>query len=138
MAELPSDSLMRLTGEIVASYVGHNSVPVSELASVISTVADSLKSLEPSGEGAAALGAVGGGLASKSITQDYIVCLEDGRRLRTLKRHLRTAYAMTPEQYRAKWGLPRNYPMVAPSYAAYRSRLAKKIGLGRKGKAGGA
>ncbi len=123
--------LIRLTGEIVVSYVGNNQVPVSELPAVINVIAGSLRSLEPTDD------VPGGGLkrrlsVSRSVTPDYIVCLEDGRKLRTLKRHLRTAFGMTPEEYRAKWGLPSNYPMVAPSYAAYRSKLAKQIGLGRK------
>lgn len=123
--------LIRLTGEIVVSYVGNNQVPVSELPAVINVVAGSLRSLEnadaPPGAGLTRRISV-----SRSVTQDYIVCLEDGRKLRTLKRHLRTAFGMTPGEYRAKWGLPVDYPMVAPSYAAYRSRLAKRIGLGRK------
>lgn len=131
MAGEQGGTLMRLTGEIVVSYVGHNQVAVADLPAVINAVAGSLSSLGPD------IGKVGrpGGRdprVQRSVTQDYIVCLEDGRRLRTLKRHLRTAYGMTPEQYRAKWGLPRDYPMVAPGYTAYRSRLAKKIGLGRK------
>jgi predicted transcriptional regulator len=123
--------LIRLTGEIVMSYVGNNQVPVSELPAVINVVAGSLRSLEPSG-GPQGIGLPRRISVNRSVTQDYIICLEDGRKLRTLKRHLRTAFGMTPGEYRAKWGLPLDYPMVAPSYAAYRSRLAKRIGLGRK------
>jgi len=123
--------LIRLTGEIVVSYVGNNQVPVSELPAVITVVAGSLRSLEPT-NGAPAAGLKRRVSVSRSVTPDYIVCLEDGRKLRTLKRHLRTAFGLTPEEYRTKWGLPSNYPMVAPSYAIYRSKLAKKIGLGRK------
>jgi len=131
MAREAGGELIRLTGEIVVSYVGNNQVPVSELPAVITVVAGSLRSLEPT-NGAPVTGMKRRVSVSRSVTPDYIVCLEDGRKLRTLKRHLRTAFGLTPEEYRTKWGLPSNYPMVAPSYAAYRSKLAKKIGLGRK------
>jgi len=123
--------LIRLTGEIVVSYVGNNQVPVSELPAVINVVAGSLRSLNPT-DGESSAGLKRRVPVNRSVTPDYIICLEDGRKLRTLKRHLRTAFGLTPEEYRSKWGLPSNYPMVAPSYAAYRSKLAKKIGLGRK------
>ena len=123
--------LIRLTGEIVVSYVGNNPVPVSELPSVINVVAGSLRSLEP-GDDTSSSGPKRRVSVSRTVTPDYIVCLEDGRKLRTLKRHLRTAFGLTPAEYRTKWGLPSDYPMVAPTYAAYRSKLAKKIGLGRK------
>lgn len=123
--------LIRLTGEIVVSYVGNNPVPVSELPSVINVVAGSLRSLEP-GDDTSNIGPKRRVSVSRTVTPDYIVCLEDGRKLRTLKRHLRTAFGLTPAEYRTKWGLPSDYPMVAPTYAAYRSKLAKKIGLGRK------
>lgn len=131
MTKEAGGEIIRLTGEIVVSYVGNNQVPVSELPAVINVIAGSLRSLEPTDN------EPGAGLkrrisVNRSVTPDYIVCLEDGRKLRTLKRHLRTAFGMTPEEYRLKWGLPSNYPMVAPSYAAYRSKLAKRIGLGRK------
>ncbi|MHA1599814.1 MAG: MucR family transcriptional regulator [Alphaproteobacteria bacterium] len=131
MSKEAGGELIRLTGEIVVSYVGNNQVPVSELPAVINVIAGSLRSLKPTDD------APGAGLkrrisVNRSVTPDYIVCMEDGRKLRTLKRHLRTAFGLTPEEYRSKWGLPSNYPMVAPSYAAYRSKLAKKIGLGRK------
>ncbi len=131
MTEELGGELIRLTGEIVVSYVGNNQVPVSELPAVITVVAGSLRSLDPA-DAAPAAGLKRRVSINRSVTPDYIVCLEDGRKLRTLKRHLRTAFGLTPEEYRTKWGLPSSYPMVAPSYAAYRSKLAKKIGLGRK------
>ncbi len=131
MSREAGGELIRLTGEIVVSYVGNNQVPVSDLPAVINVIAGSLRSLEPSDDAPEA-GLKRRVSVSRSVTPEYIVCLEDGRKLRTLKRHLRTAFGLTPEEYRAKWGLPSNYPMVAPSYAAYRSKLAKRIGLGRK------
>jgi len=131
MSREAGGELIRLTGEIVVSYVGNNQVPVADLPAVINVVAGSLRSLEPT-DGAPEAGLKRRVSVSRSVTPEYIVCLEDGRKLRTLKRHLRTAFGLTPEEYRAKWGLPSNYPMVAPSYAAYRSKLAKRIGLGRK------
>jgi len=131
MTKEAEGELIRLTGEIVVSYVGNNQVPVSELPAVINVVAGSLRSLE-AGDDIPGAGLKRRVSVNRSVTPDYIVCLEDGRKLRTLKRHLRTAYGLTPAEYRAKWGLPSDYPMVAPTYAAYRSKLAKRIGLGRK------
>lgn len=124
--------LLRMTADVVSAYVGNNTLPVSQVPDVIKSVYGSLSAL--SGEGA---GVHGEGLKPavpirKSIAPDYIVCLEDGKKLKMLKRHLRTAYSLTPDEYRAKWGLSADYPMVAPSYAAQRSAFAKKIGLGRK------
>ena len=120
--------------EIVASYVAHNSVPASELAHLIHNVHSALTSLgQPvveevkHQEPAVPL--------KKSVTPDYIICLEDGKKFKSLKRHLRTKFEMSPDQYRAKWGLPSDYPMVAPSYAAARSNLARAMGLGQKSKA---
>jgi predicted transcriptional regulator len=129
--KLSSAELLRLTAEVVASYVRSNPLPRSELTSIIRTVHASL----------AALDGEGGGKAEplrpavsirRSVQPDYLVCLDDGKKLKMLKRHLRTTYGMTPEEYRAKWGLPPDYPMVAPNYAKQRSEFAKKIGLGRK------
>ncbi|MBP0438877.1 MucR family transcriptional regulator [Tianweitania sediminis] len=131
-----SDSLMELTADVVAAYVSNNSVPASELPSLIAEIH-------------AALGRVGSVAAEpvapekqkpainpkKSVHDDFIVCLEDGKKFKSLKRHLMTHYNMTPEQYREKWGLDASYPMVAPNYAAARSQLAKSMGLGRKPKA---
>jgi predicted transcriptional regulator len=127
----PGD-LLRMTAEVAAAYVGNNTLPASQLPDVIKTIYSSISALDGN---AASIG--GAGLkpmvpVKKSITPEYIVCLEDGKKLKMLKRHLRTSYNMTPEEYRIKWGLPADYPMVAPNYAAQRSAFAKKIGLGRK------
>jgi len=125
--------LMSLTAEIVSAHVSNNAVPSAELPGLIETVYSTLTGLgapdkEPEVELKPAVP------IKKSITDDFIICLEDGKKLKMLKRHLKTAYNMTPEEYRAKWGLSPDYPMVAPNYAAKRQQLAKKIGLGRKRK----
>ncbi len=125
--------LIELATEIVSAYVAHNAVPASDLPSLIKTVHDSLDRMQ---HGRAAEPVVEQQQPAvsirKSVTDDFIVCLEDGRKFKSLKRHLQSAYGLTPEQYRTKWGLPRDYPMVAPAYASKRSELARKIGLGRK------
>ncbi|MEL6264776.1 MAG: MucR family transcriptional regulator [Pseudomonadota bacterium] len=133
MAEETIDhtELLSLTSEIVAAHVSHNPVPSAELPGLIESVFSTLSQLgtpqpEPEVELKPAVP------IKKSVTDDHIVCLEDGKKLKMLKRHLKTAYDMTPEEYRAKWSLPSDYPMVAPNYAAKRQELAKKIGLGRK------
>ena len=125
-----AEDLLRLASDIVAAYVSNNPVPVAELPGMIKSIH-------------ATLGGLAGGVADslmsqkpavpikKSIAPEYIVCLEDGKRLKMLKRYLRSNYSLSPEEYRAKWGLPADYPMVAPNYAAQRSEFAKKIGLGR-------
>ncbi|GAA0534691.1 putative transcriptional regulator [Rhizomicrobium palustre] len=129
-----SSELLKLASDIVAAYVSNNPLPVGELPAVIKSVH-------------ATLGTLNGGIASlpdaeasgqkpavpvkKSVTPDYLICLEDGKRLKMLKRYLRSRYGLSPDQYRAKWGLPPDYPMVASNYAARRSEFAKKIGLGR-------
>ncbi|MBL8575707.1 MAG: MucR family transcriptional regulator [Mesorhizobium sp.] len=122
-----------LTAEIVAAYVANNSVPAGNLSDLIATVHEAVTGL---GKPTAAVAATPTPAVNpkKSVHADYIVCLEDGKRFKSLKRHLMTHYNLTPEEYRAKWGLPHDYPMVAPSYAAQRSDLAKKMGLGRKAK----
>lgn len=123
--------LMQMTASAVSAYVANNILPAHQLSDVISTVFSSLQSL---GSGHVEIRAEAARPAisiKKSITPDYLVCLEDGKKLKTLKRHLRTTYGMTPDEYRAKWGLPPDYPMVAPNYAAQRSAFAKEIGLGR-------
>ena len=123
--------LLTLTSEIVAAHVSNNAVSSTDLPNVIETVFSTLSGLggaaaEPEVEQKPAVP------VKKSVTDDHIVCLEDGKKMKMLKRHLKTAYDMTPEEYRAKWNLPPDYPMVAPSYARKRQELAKKIGLGRK------
>ena len=126
--------LLALTSEIVSSHVATNQVAQNQLPELIQSVYEKLSMLaEPvEAQEEVLIPAVP---VKKSVTDDYIVCLEDGKKLKMLKRHLMTAYGMTPEDYRAKWGLKPDYPMVAPNYALKRQELAKKIGLGRKPKA---
>jgi predicted transcriptional regulator len=126
-----SDALITLTTDIVAAHVSNNSVDVNELPQLIQNVHDALGRLgatqtEPETKLQPAVS------VRASVKPDYIVCLEDGKKLKMLKRHLMTHYQLTPEQYRAKWSLPADYPMVAPNYADQRRSLAKKIGLGTK------
>jgi len=125
------DNLVEATAKIVTAYVSNNRLMPSDLSALINSVFQTVA------------GVNGGGLTlpseplkpvvsiKRSVTDDYIICLEDGKKFKSLKRHLRTSYGLSPEQYRAKWSLPTDYPMVAPSYAAQRSKLAKAIGLGR-------
>ena len=124
-------SRLELIASIVSAYVSNNSVPMNHIGELVQTVHETLLRLEneTSPESQPLVPAVP---IKKSVTPDYIISLEDGRRFRSLKRHLSAQYGMTPEQYRAKWNLPPDYPMVAPSYASARSALAKSIGLGRK------
>ncbi len=123
--------LLALTAEIVSAHVGNNGVDPAQLGDLIGSVFAKLSEL--AGEESAAPTALTPAVPIKrSVTDDHIVCLEDGKKLKMLKRHLTTAYDMTPEQYRAKWGLKADYPMVAPAYARRRQELALKIGLGRK------
>ncbi len=128
--------LARLVADVVASYVSNNKVEMSELPNLVQQVYHSFLRLD---------GVTSGTINSvdrpepavpikKSVTPEYIICLEDGKKLKMLKRHLQTSYNMTPDQYRERWNLPSDYPMVAPSYAKERSKLAKDIGLGTKGK----
>ncbi len=129
---IQQDTLIELTAEIVSAYVSSNSVASADLLSLISEVHAALHrtatgAVEPAAELLKPAVSV-----KKSLTPDYIVCLEDGLRFKSLKRHLRTHYDLTPEAYREKWGLPTDYPMVAPNYAKARSNLAKQMGLGRK------
>ena len=125
------DHLLQLATGIVSSYVSHNQVPMTEVPAIIKSVHSVLASLvtgAPAEGGSTAKPAVS---VKKSIGDDFIICLEDGKKLKMLKRYLRSNYNMSPEEYRAKWGLPADYPMVAPAYARQRSEFAKKIGLGR-------
>ena len=125
--------LLTLTTEIVAAHVSKNSVAAADLPQLISQVYQSLANVgraqAPSAERPDPAVPI-----KKSIHPDYLVCLEDGKKLKMLKRHLKTAYNMTPEQYRERWGLPHDYPMVAPNYAKQRSQLARDLGLGTKAK----
>ena len=130
-------NFIALTAEIVSAYVGNNAVAMSEIPSLINQVHAALTRVSAGGEPASdpLKPAVP---TKRSVTPEYIVCLEDGKKFKSLKRHLRTQYKMTPEQYREKWGLPPDYPMVAPNYAAARSSLAKQMGLGQQRRRRGA
>src|SRR5512132_1646051 len=130
--ETPDHDLRRSAAEIVAAYVSANSVSAAQLPDVIRSVADALTNLNGQAEAAKAEPQKPAVSIRKSVTPDYLICIEDGKTLKMLKRHLRTTYDMSPQDYREKWGLPADYPMVAPNYAARRSEFAKQIGLGRK------
>src|SRR6201988_1359764 len=123
---------IELTASIVSAYVSNNSVPTQDLSALINQVHSALTRVS-SGQSEAVAETLKPAISvKKSITADYILCLEDGKKFKSLKRHLRTQYNMTPEQYREKWGLAADYPMVAPNYAAARSQLAKQMGLGQQ------
>src|SRR5918994_1998148 len=138
MDSVDHDELVQLTADIVSAYVSNNKVGSGELGKIIEEVHSALQrapNAQATPEPEPREPAVS---VRKSVTPDYIVCLEDGKKFKSLKRHLRTDHNLSPEEYRARWGLSRDYPMVAPSYAASRSELAKKMGLGRKGQGNGA
>jgi predicted transcriptional regulator len=126
--------LIEMTADIVSAYVGNNSVATSELPALIQSIFRALTNVSGSAEPEPAAPKEPAVPVRRSITPDYLVCLEDGRKFKSLKRHLRTKYNMSPEEYRAKWGLPKDYPMVAPNYAKARSELAKQMGLGQGGR----
>jgi predicted transcriptional regulator len=125
------ESLIDATAAIVTAYVSNNRLIASDIGLLINAVFETVVGMNgaaaPQGESPKPVVSV-----KRSVTDDYIVCLEDGKKFKSLKRHLRSAYGLSPEQYRSKWGLPADYPMVAPAYAAQRSKLAKAIGLGRR------
>ncbi len=127
-----NEMLIELTASIVSAYVSHNSVPLSELSALIGKVHAVLKATAGAAVPEEPIDLTPAVPVKKSVTPDYIVSLEDGRKFKSLKRHLSSRYGLSPDQYRAKWGLPADYPMVAPNYAASRSALAKTMGLGRK------
>jgi predicted transcriptional regulator len=132
MTEKSADrtKLLSLTAQIVSAHVGNNAVGGGDVAGLIQSVFDMLNTLgAEDAEPTALIPAVP---IKRSVTDDYIICLEDGKKLKMLKRHLMTDHGLTPEQYRARWGLKTDYPMVAPNYSAQRQALAKQIGLGRK------
>ena len=126
--------LIELTADVVAAYVSNNPVPVSELPNLIADIHAALGRVGMTAEQAPAEKPKPAVNPKKSVHDDYIICLEDGKHFKSLKRHLMTHYGLTPDQYREKWNLDATYPMVAPNYAAARSQLAKKMGLGRKRK----
>jgi predicted transcriptional regulator len=125
------DDVLKLASDIVAAYVSNNPVPVSELPAMIKSVYATLGSLSGGNGGEVVTSQKPAVPVKKSVTPEFLICLEDGKKLKMLKRYLRSRYTLTPDQYRAKWNLPADYPMVASNYAAQRSEFAKKIGLGR-------
>jgi predicted transcriptional regulator len=126
-----SDQLLDLTAKIVSAYAANVTLTLAELTDVISSVSGALSQLATGGEATPPAEQAPAVPIKKSVSADFIICLEDGKKLKMLKRHLKSTYGMTPQAYRTKWNLPRDYPMVAPNYAATRSRLAKQIGLGK-------
>jgi len=133
MAETTQGELAKLTASMVSAYVSRNVISIADLPALINSVHQSLAglgqpvaSVEPVADLKPAVS------IKKSVTPEFIICLEDGKKLKMLKRHLASSYGMTPDEYRAKWGLPSDYPMVAPNYAAARSKLALDLGLGRR------
>ena len=136
MADNPGDSssYIELTANIVSAYVSNNTVPSADIPNLISQVHAALKRVSGGQAAAPAEPLKPAVPVKRSVTPEYIVCLEDGLKFKSLKRHLRTKYNMSPEEYRAKWNLPKEYPMVAPNYARARSELAKQMGLGQGGR----
>jgi predicted transcriptional regulator len=126
-----TEEMLKLVSDIVAAYVSNNPVPVSDLPAMIRSIHATLGALSGVPSSETQTSQKPAVPVKKSVTNEFIICLEDGKKLKMLKRYLRSNYNLTPEEYRAKWGLPADYPMVAPNYAAQRSEFAKKIGLGR-------
>ena len=131
-SQQPDDNLIELTADVVAAYVSNNPVQIGDLPGLISDIHAALARVGGAAEAAPAEKPKPAVNPKRSVFDDYIICLEDGKKFKSLKRHLRTHYNMTPEEYREKWGLPHDYPMVAPNYARQRSDLAKKMGLGTR------
>ncbi|MBL4805963.1 MAG: MucR family transcriptional regulator [Rhodobacteraceae bacterium] len=132
--EIGTSQLLKMTSDIVAAHVGNNTTDPQDISSLLSTVhakLSDLSGIKPVFPGASKPAVP----IDESITPDHLVCLEDGRKMKMLKRHLNTVFGLSPDQYRTKWGLPSDYPMVAPNYALRRQELAKQIGLGRRPKA---
>ena len=128
------NQLVELTADIAAAYLSANTVPAGDLAGLIQTIHQALSGVSTGAPAQAAEPAKPAVPVKKSITPDYLISLEDGKKYKSLKRHLRTKYNMTPEDYRTKWGLPKDYPMVAPNYAKARSEMARSMGLGQGGR----
>jgi predicted transcriptional regulator len=132
MDDAARSELIELTADIVSAYVSNNTVASSELPTIIGDIYLALSRARDNGNGAEREELRPAVAVKNSVKPDYIICLEDGKKFKSLKRHLRTHYNLSPEEYREKWGLPHDYPMVAPNYAAARSELAKKMGLGTR------
>ncbi len=126
------DSAVSLTASVVSAYVSNNPLPAAELPEFIGKIFASIKLISIGSLDVQPDEIKGVARAKKSVTPEFIICLEDGKRFKSLKRHIKAQYGLTPDQYRAKWNLPSNYPMVAPNYSATRSKLAKSMGLGRR------
>ena len=133
-ANYSSSDLAELTADIVSAYVSNNAIVSADLPDLIDQTFDALRQAAAKASQPLIEELNPAVPINKSVTPDYIICLEDGKQFKSLRRHIRTSYNLTPEEYREKWGLPYDYPMVAPNYAASRSALAKKLGLGRKRK----
>ena len=133
LPQIDKEELLRMTTDIIASYLAHNSMPAEHVAGLIKSVHETMSGISGETEKPApkAKPAIP---VSKSVTDDYLVCLEDGKKLKMLKRYLRAQYEMSPDDYRRKWNLPSDYPMVAPAYSRKRSQFAKDIGLGQGAK----
>ena len=129
-----SSDIIDLTSDIICSYVSNNSIPVDELPDLISQIHSTLATIAAPQQDAMQEQQKPAVSKKRSIRPDYLICLEDGQKFKSLKRHLRSKYNLSPEEYRLKWQLPSDYPMVAPNYAAERSKLAMKMGLGQKRK----
>jgi predicted transcriptional regulator len=132
MSDSGTNNFIELAADIVSAYVSNNTVPAGELPGLINEIHTALVRVSGGAVQVAPEAPKPAVPAKKSVTNDYIVCLEDGKKFKSLKRHLRTQYNMSPEEYREKWGLPPDYPMVAPNYAKARSQLAKQMGLGQQ------
>jgi hypothetical protein len=132
MSESGSSNFIELAADIVSAYVSNNTVPAGDLPGLINDIHSALVRVSGGAVAIAPEAPKPAVPAKKSVTNDYIICLEDGKKFKSLKRHLRTQYNMSPEEYREKWGLPADYPMVAPNYAKARSQLAKQMGLGQQ------
>jgi len=129
--KMAEDELLKMTAEVVSAYVSNNTLATGQLGDVIQSVYNSLRLLERQAAEPPSEPLRPAVPVRKSVTPEFLICLEDGKKLKMLKRHLRSTYNLTPDEYRSKWGLAQDYPMVAPKYAAQRSEFAKKIGLGR-------
>jgi predicted transcriptional regulator len=132
MSDSTEINLTPLAADIVAAYVAHNALSADKLADLIGSVHAALSKASTQAVEPEKVELVPAVSIKKSVTQDYLICLEDGKKFKSLKRHLKTHYDLSPEEYREKWGLPRDYPMVAPAYAEARSNLAKSMGLGQR------
>jgi predicted transcriptional regulator len=134
MAEPTNNDILNIAGQITAAYIAKNEVPLEQVSSLLTRIYNSLKDTPKPVSSRISPPLLPAVPIEESVTEDHIICLEDGKKLQMLRRHLSTVYGMTPEQYKERWGLPQNYPVVAPSYAKRRSQIAKTTGLGLTGR----